>query len=1276
MSSENIQMQYPDSLESFEKEVERYKPIDMIDFCTEYFECLQKGEPLRSKDLSGLKKFKLTPEDEAVINRLRIPEEDLVRVMNRRKIKSHEEILNELNSEFDKYFELIENNGSLDELEMHNYLKLKTNIFRDYEFIRFLKDIEKLPIGKNHHRIFFTKLFNLIDEEKNLIFKFCDLDYKIINDKKTQSWKEMLILLNECNKHTFAPYDDITQKVERDIKLYEEKGQKINLDSFDSMFGRYNDIINNIKNYDESQLYNFIIKQYHYKRVIIYDILKAKFIANGPDTSEIENLYNLYDKIFFKSFSYLTDLDYYDFILSCFIPLIKESDKTSIEHREMESYLNHLIPKIPKIYNINFEEEKNVYYNIECVKYFLNKQNNIKTVQFKKIFIQIIQIFTQKVKDLKKELNLQTNNEILKMFKTKYELIQLQYNEFYPKLVEFTEKMVQIAIKYDLSQGTNKEIENSLISQFKSNEKLDQILITNSMMMIEMFESDSVKQKGINDTIMALVKAMSIPEMALEIREHEERDKEIIPQLVLDYYNDILKLPRFDFNKLKYLPFKAQVQICNLIIRNNRNLQNTAIIYQNNNIEPYIDFDYMIEELYNFDLFYFKIIFEKSLKEQLEKDFNELVMKFKQKFPKIDSYIQNLTDEENNKDYLEIFKKMNNFEQKLILTYMNFSDDLRQEKKYEQFIVTLSVIYLKDIIDFINKEFNINLTQEEKNEKKFSFENNLYLQSLALELKHVNYLIYIFVKYDRSEDYLVQFNNEEKAIISVIELSLNYKKNRIPKDCLSFKEMIGTDDYDKLLKDLELYHPLVYNYVKEYKNEEGKNNLTDFKIFNDQERDVILKILGNQKKNISELKNYHNNTNDKISRTLKHIMLSEKDTSLNSPENSDLHFYFRKTLLYIEKQMSSSMKECVSLVLDYTYDPNNTYLKSDFLHFTLAEQMILLQDILSRQKILDYHTMYYEQNACAFMEEYLKIYLDICSRRTNNQYFHKRLQDDFDYLLKYFNDSIGIFIKEIHDINNQFIYQFLNNFSIDERKAICLFLEFYAALTKKDIYNIFKDRLQIYIEDLTYKDRIKMINNQLDMIINNEIIKSTFMTTAEDIKETVYEINYLIESISNLDDSVTKVEPYLIYLYETFPKELKEITIKTIKCIREQNTNKIIGVYFKEFEKKLKERSKPSFFISVKQAFEKIDKSLIPNHDNSDKKPRYEKLKITLNSLCEDLFKFVDDCKIGRFNLRKIKAISKEKVEIIKLVMNCDYLIQPNKKLKDASHTLELVKLD
>ena len=399
MSSSNIEIQYPDSLESFEKELKRYKPIDMIDFCSEYFECLQKGIPLRSKDLSGLKKFHLTPEDQEVIERLKIPAEDLRRIPDRRKAKSHKEILEEINKEFDKYIDIIENNGELNEIEMHNYLKLKNNIFRDYEFLRFLKGLEKLPINKNNYRIFFTKLYDLSKEEKDLIFKFCDLDFKITKESKIETWKEMLVLLDNSYKHTYAPYDDFSQEIENSISSFENFGKEINLNDFENLTP-YLNIINEIKNLDESQLYKFILKQYHFKRVILYDILKAKILSNSPDKAEIENLYNLYSKIFSKSFSYLTELDYYDYILSCFIPLIMESDKTSLEHREMESYLYNLMKKIPKIYNINFEEEKNLYYNIECIKYFLNKKNNIKTIQFKKTFIQIIQIFSEKVKYL------------------------------------------------------------------------------------------------------------------------------------------------------------------------------------------------------------------------------------------------------------------------------------------------------------------------------------------------------------------------------------------------------------------------------------------------------------------------------------------------------------------------------------------------------------------------------------------------------------------------------------------------------------------------------------------------------------------------------------------------------------------------------------------------------------------------------------------------------------------------------------------------------------
>ena len=228
MSSSNIEIQYPDSLESFEKELKRYKPIDMIDFCSEYFECLQKGIPLRSKDLSGLKKFHLTPEDQEVIERLKIPAEDLRRIPDRRKAKSHKEILEEINKEFDKYIDIIENNGELNEIEMHNYLKLKNNIFRDYEFLRFLKGLEKLPINKNNYRIFFTKLYDLSQEEKDLIFKFCDLDFKITKESKIETWKEMLVLLDNSYKHTYAPYDDFSQEIENSISSFENFGKEIN----------------------------------------------------------------------------------------------------------------------------------------------------------------------------------------------------------------------------------------------------------------------------------------------------------------------------------------------------------------------------------------------------------------------------------------------------------------------------------------------------------------------------------------------------------------------------------------------------------------------------------------------------------------------------------------------------------------------------------------------------------------------------------------------------------------------------------------------------------------------------------------------------------------------------------------------------------------------------------------------------------------------------------------------------------------------------------------
>ena len=1269
MSKEDIEIQYPDTLESFQREVERYKPIDMINFCTEYFSCLQQGIPMKSKDLSGLKKFKLTPEDIAVVTRLNIPEEDLLRIINRRRVKTQKEIIENLNQEFDKYINIIEKNKKLNSEEMHNYLKLKTNTFRDYEFIRFLKNIENVPIEANKHRIFFTKLYNLSDEEKELIFKFFDLDFKLTKNINNQLWKDVLIMLNNSNKHTYAAYENVTQKIEKEIKNFEENGTKIDMDYLKEIYDSYEDEINQLKKMDENQLYNYILKLYQYKRIILYDILKSKYLGESKDKNEIEGLYKLYEKIFNKSFAYLTDLDYYDFILSCFIPLIKVSDKTSLEHREMESYLNHLMEKIPKIYNINFEEEKNLYYSMECIKYFLNKKNDIKSIQFKKIFIDIIKIFSKKVEDLKKALNLKNDFEILKLFKTKFELIKLQYYEFYPDLVELTEKMVKIAIKYDLENKTNKEIEKALISQFKSHQKLDQVLITSSMKMIEMFETNEVKQKGISDTYIALVKAMSIPEMAQEILENSERDSEIIPELEMKFYYNIISLPKFDFEKLKYLTFKAQVQIINLIIRNNRNLKNTAIIYQNNNITPYIDYDYMIEELYNFNVYYYKMYLEKSYHQQMQKDFIKLIEKFGKNFQKLNFFIQSLTEE--NKNYITKFKEMNKFEQKLVLTFLNFSDDIKQERKYTDYIHSLSIIYLKERIEFIAKEFS-----KYDKDVKFNSENNLYIKSLSLELKHVNYLLYIFIKYNHSEDILFNFSKEEKKMVHSIETAMHFRYQSTPTESLSFKEIISCNDINIILKDLEEYHPILFEYITKYKDDDKENNLTDFKLFNYIEREIILKVLEAQKKQFIDLKNYHNKDDEYLCHLLRQIMMSEKDDELKKPENSDIRFYYRKTLYYIEKQMISSLKECINLFLDYSYDPNNTYLKSDFVKFSMPEQMIILQDVFCHQKISEFHTLYYEQNACAFIQEHLKYYIDICKRRGDSENFHKRLEAEYNYLISYFDDSIKSYIDHIQSVDNEFIYRFINDFSIEERNVLCLFLEFYSMLTKQEKYKEYKDTLLKYTNDLNYQERIQLIKDELDMQLNNQDNKSHFMITAENIKETIYEVNYLIETISSLDENTTDTEPYLIYIYQTLSKDLREITIKTIQCIKEQNSNKVINLYLKEFENMLDNDSKQNIFIAIREAFDKINKSLVPKQDNSDKKEKFNKLKFTLEGVCGDLFKFVDDCKMGRLNMRKIKAISSEKVDIIKLVLNCENSIEPNDKLETAIHTMSLLKFN
>ena len=244
--SEDKQLQYPETLESFNKERERYHPKDLIDFSIEYFKALQNGIPLKYKDLSGLEKFEINPEDEEIIKRLGISDEDLNRVKNRRKILTEEELLNKFNEQIAYYSQIIESSSDnkLNEQEMHNYLKFKKNTFKDIEFLRFINGLENVSLD-NDRRIYFTKFFNLNDVQKKAVIDLLSLDINIIKNFKIYDWKEYLLKMDKSSKHTYAPYDKVSYKLEEISKKIDNNEDFDNSET-EKLYVNYKDLSLNI----------------------------------------------------------------------------------------------------------------------------------------------------------------------------------------------------------------------------------------------------------------------------------------------------------------------------------------------------------------------------------------------------------------------------------------------------------------------------------------------------------------------------------------------------------------------------------------------------------------------------------------------------------------------------------------------------------------------------------------------------------------------------------------------------------------------------------------------------------------------------------------------------------------------------------------------------------------------------------------------------------------------------------------------------------------------
>jgi predicted Zn-ribbon and HTH transcriptional regulator len=266
------------------------------------------------------------------------------------------------------------------------------------------------------------------------------------------------------------------------------------------------------------------------------------------------------------------------------------------------------------------------------------------------------------------------------------------------------------------------------------------------------------------------------------------------------------------------------------------------------------------------------------------------------------------------------------------------------------------------------------------------------------------------------------------------------------------------------------------------------------------------------------------------------------------------------------------------------------------------------------------------------------------------------------------------FILEIKSVENESIYKFTSNFSDKERKIICLFLELYSIITKNKSYNEFNEDLQNYLTDLPYEERLTFINERLNMILENQIIKYMFIITAELIKETSLEIDYIIEEIMNNDEE--NLSDLIKNLFETLRIPEREILINTLKCIKQQNNNGKIENYIEELEQMKDNEEKQSIYNNVSDSFEAIKRVLNETRDKNEVFDSFSKLKNTLYGICKDLFYFVDQCKIGKFNFRKIKAISPIKVEIIKKLLDIEYMFKKNNNIKSAIEILKNLKLN
>ena len=140
----------------------------------------------------------------------------------------------------------------------------------------------------------------------------------------------------------------------------------------------------------------------------------------------------------------------------------------------------------------------------------------------------------------------------------------------------------------------------------------------------------------------------------------------------------------------------------------------------------------------------------------------------------------------------------------------------------------------------------------------------------------------------------------------------------------------------------------------------------------------------------------------------------------------------------------------------------------------------------------------------------------------------------------------------------------------------------------------------------------------------------------------------------------------------------RDIVDKVLQCIKEFSSQPKMKKYQDEFALMKNSEQGQSLFVTVMKSFQSIKENAttVEGEEKEKLKEQYAKLKEVLKDICGDLFVFCDKCRNNVVSLRKLKAISKEKIEIIKLILEIEYLLFRDPNIKSSYDYIKQIKFE